>query len=67
MPKWGTAGLLAGFGGGELTAEGVARCWCMLCMQLGGTGTKRLPQASTCLKEKAPGFSSPSPGKATSG
>lgn len=48
-------------------AEGVARCWCMLCMQLRGTGTKRLSQASTCLKEKALGFSSPSPGKAALG
>lgn len=39
-----------GFGGGVLMAEGVACCWGMLCMQLGDTGTTRLPQASTCLK-----------------
>lgn len=41
---WGTAGLVAG---GLvvllLMAEGVS-------MQLGGTGTMRLPQASACLK-----------------
>lgn len=50
MPKWGTEVCWQGFGGSVLMAEGMAQCWCLLCMQLGGTGTTRLPKASTCLK-----------------
>lgn len=50
MPSGGQQVCWQGFAGVMLMAGGVARCWCVLCMQLGGTGTMRLPQASTCLK-----------------
>lgn len=49
-PSGGQQVCWQGFGGSVLMAEGLAGCWCMLCMQLGSTGSARLPQASTCLK-----------------